>query len=113
MQRWSKGIMAGLLMGGVLLVNLPAAAQSTYDPGIQDREQRQQERIQQGIQSGQLTPKEANRLERQQAHIQATEARMKANGNLSPRERAKLTRMQDRASRDISRKKHNNRTVTN
>lgn len=36
---------------------------------------------------------------------------MKADGNLSPRERARLNQMQNRASRDIYRLNHNNRTT--
>ena len=39
--------------------------------------------------------------------MKATEDCLKANGNLTPAERARLTRMQDRASRDIYRLKHN------
>ncbi len=109
MQSWSKKIAAGLLAGSLLLGSLSALAQSTYDPRIDAREQEQQQRIQQGVQSGQLTRGEANRLERQQAHIQATEDRMKADGRLTRAERAKLTRMQNRASDNISYKKHNNR----
>jgi hypothetical protein len=111
MQKWSKTMLAGVVAGSLLLGSLPVLAQSTYDPGIQAREQRQQQRIQQGIQSGQLTPGEANRLERQQAHIQATENRMKADGHLTTAERQKLARMQNRASQNIARKKHNARTV--
>jgi hypothetical protein len=97
------GLMAGLLP----LTGLPAAAQNVNDPKIQDREVRQQERIQQGVNSGQLTQGEATRLENQQSRLKAAEDRLKANGNLSPAERARLTRMQNRASRDICRKKHN------
>ncbi len=111
MRKWCMAMMAGLLVGSLLMADWPALAQSTNDPGIQAREQRQQERIQQGVQSGQLTPGETNRLEAQQSRIKATEDRMKADGNLTPKERAKLSRMQDRASRNIYRKKHNNRTV--
>ena len=47
------------------------------------------------------------RLENQQSRIKAAEDCMKANGNLTPAERARLTQMQNRASRDIYRKKHN------
>ncbi len=83
MQKWSRAMMASLIAGSLLLGSLPALAQSTSDPGIQAREQRQQQRIQQGIQSGQLTPREANHLEAQQGRIQATEDRMKADGNLT------------------------------
>jgi type II secretory pathway pseudopilin PulG len=104
-------MVAAVIMGSLLYGGIPALAQSTNDPGIQAREQRQQQRIQQGIQSGQLTRGEANRLEAQQGRIQATDDRMQANGNLTGKERAKLTRMQNRASRNIYRKKHNNRTV--
>ena len=77
------------------------------DPKIQEREIKQQERIQQGVNSGQLTQREARRLENQQSRIKATEDSLKANGNLTPVERARLTRMQTRASRDIYRLKHN------
>ncbi|HTP64044.1 MAG TPA: hypothetical protein VMJ66_01540 [Geobacteraceae bacterium] len=86
-----------------------SAFAGTNDPIIQQREQNQENRIEQGIQSGQLTPHEAGRLEGQQAKIQQNEERMKADGNLTPRERAKLTREQNRASRNIYRKKHNAR----
>ncbi|TWJ32705.1 hypothetical protein [Geobacter argillaceus] len=87
-------------------------AGNTNDPGIQQREQNQEKRIQQGIKSGELTPKEAGRLETEQARIKQDEARMKADGNLTKKERAKLRREQNRASRDIYRKKHNEREVT-
>ncbi len=81
----------------------------TNDPVVQKREQNQQQRIDQGMKSGQLTQGEAARLERREANIQRDEARMKSDGNLSPRERRKLAREQNRASRDIYRKKHNAR----
>src|SRR5208337_344752 len=113
MKKWDKGVVAAVVMSCLLGGGIPALAQSTYDPGIDAREQHQQQRIQQGIQSGELTKGEANHLEAQQGRIQGTEDRMKANGNLNGRERAKLTRMQNRASRNIYRKKHNDRTAAN
>ena len=69
-------------------------------------------KVEQGIKSGQLTPKEAGRLEAQQARIQQSEERMKSDGNLTAGERKRLTREQNRASRNIYRKKHNNRTAS-
>lgn len=96
----------------VAMLTLAATAYAgTSDPVIQQREVNQQNRIDQGIQSGQLTPHEAGRLEAQQARIQQSEARMKSDGKLTRKERAKLTREQNRASRNIYRKKHNSRTV--
>ncbi|HTZ40258.1 MAG TPA: hypothetical protein VMB77_08875, partial [Syntrophales bacterium] len=71
----------------------------------------QEQRIQQGINSGQLTPKEAGRLEAQEAKIKQDELRMKSDGNLTPAERQKLNRELDKASRDIYREKHDAQSV--
>ena len=64
-----------IMMAGVLSLMMSglALAGPTDDPGIQKREQNQEKRIQQGIQSGQLTPKEAGRLETKQARIKQDE----------------------------------------
>jgi len=113
MSRGTNLLTTGLILGLLTLTGLPAAAQNVNDPRIQERELKQQQRIQQGIQSGQLKPGEANRLERQQTRIKATEDRMKADGNLTRAERAKLTRMQNRASQNIYREKHNKQTAVN
>ncbi len=95
----------------IALLSQSVFAASTDDPKIHQREQNQEKRIEQGVRSGQLTPREAGRLEAQQAKIQQDEARMKADGKLTPAERKKLTREQNRASRNIYRKKHNERKV--
>ena len=104
-----KRLVASLVAGAVVLSMASAAFAGTNDPRIQARENRQEKRIQQGEASGQLTPGEAGRLEAQQTKIKQDEAGMKADGKLTPRERRKLTREQNRASRNIYRKKHNNR----
>ena len=71
------------------------------------RQQRQEDRIQQGVASGQLTPREARRLQNEQARIRGAEGRMRADGNLSPQERARLNAMQQKSSQDIYRLRHN------
>ena len=73
---------------------------------IVDREARQQKRIAEGVESGQLTPRETARLERQQAKIEADRKKAWADGTLTKQEKAKLTREQNRASRHIYREKH-------
>jgi len=65
----------------------------------------QQNRIYNGIQSGQLTPQEAARLSNQQSRLDAREAQMRADG-LTMQERYKLDRQQDRLSRNIYEQKH-------
>jgi CRISPR/Cas system-associated endoribonuclease Cas2 len=94
-----------------LMVSGIALAGPTDDPNIQKREQNQEKRIQQGVQSGQLTPKEAGKLETQQTRIKQDEERMKADGKLTKAERKKLKREQDKASNKIYNKKHNQQKV--
>ncbi len=71
------------------------------------RETRQQARIYQGVDSGQITRGEYQCLEREQGRIEANRQRAWADGTLSPGEACRLTREQNRASRDIWRAKHN------
>lgn len=73
------------------------------------RQSRQGARVREGVKSGELTRGEAAKLRSQQRRINRTEKRMEADGELSGKEEAKLERMQDRASKNIYRKKHNER----
>jgi hypothetical protein len=103
--------MAGLTLGGLLLMGSTANAQVDYNPYIDQRQNYQEHRIQQGIDSGALTPGEARYLGREQARVQAAEERLRADGRLSPWERQRLYQMQNQASGDIYRLKHNNRAA--
>lgn len=107
MKTWTKGIVAGLLGGVVILGSLPALA-GPYGSYLDQRQMNQERRIYQGVQSGQLNPGEFRRLENQQGRIRAAEARMRSDGRLDRYERARLNRMENRANRDIYRYKHNN-----
>jgi hypothetical protein len=77
---------------------------------VVDRDVNQQERIEQGLQSGQLNTREAGQLERQETRIDRTEARDLKDGKLSPQEQARINRMQNRASRNIYDQKHDGQT---
>ena len=94
----------------VAAVALPVAAQ-TSTPRVDQREANQQARIQQGVQSGQLAPKETANLEHGQARVETMEADAKADGKVTPKERAKLAKVQNKQSKKIYRKKHNQRTT--
>ena len=79
---------------------------------INRRQAKQQKRIDQGVQSGQLTEKEANKLEKQQESIARQEERMReSGGKFTAKERAVITQRQNRASRKIYRQKHDNQTT--
>ena len=102
-----------LLCAATAALILPATAHTngnTNSPGIDKREENQQQRIGNGIESGQLTSGEAARLERKESAINKEEQRMKSDGNLSAAERAKLTRQQNAMSRRVYAQKHDAQT---
>jgi len=93
-----------LALAGVLA--LPAFAQTQSTPRIDTRQERQETRIERGEKSGQLTPKEAAKLEKGQAHVQKMENKAVADGKVTKKERAKIEKAQDRQSQKIHREKH-------
>lgn len=88
-----------------------AAAAQAQEQGAAVETQRdanQQERIEQGLQSGQLNTHEAGQLEREEQHIDRQEAHdMKQGGALTPQEKAQINREQNQVSNNIYRDKHN------
>lgn len=74
---------------------------------INKQQTRQEQRIQNGVQNGSLTPKETQRLERQEARISDLEAKDRnSNGGLSTRERAELNGLLNSESHQIYKQKH-------
>lgn len=116
-----------LALGSMMMVGSAAAQSSTPNPntagggpGIHDpnhprvnqvnrREQNQQNRIANGIKNGSVTPKEATKLEKGEARLEAHEKRdmAKNNGHLTKPEQAQLNRQANRESKKIYRAKHN------
>jgi hypothetical protein len=86
----------------------PAPKPTVTGKSIQERKTDQQERIAQGIKSGQLTPAETARLEKQEAGINKEEAGMKAqdNGHLTKADKALLNKQQNQQSRRIHNTTH-------
>lgn len=90
-----------------LLFTVSAAAfAQAATPRIDNRQERQEKRIEQGQASGALTARENARLEAQQTRIERAEDRAKADGTVTAAERARLTHKQNKASRNIYRQKH-------
>ena len=94
-----------LAIGGVLLVAGMAYGQAET-PGIDQRQANQEQRIDHGIASGQLTQREADKLDKQQQHIDKMENKAKSDGVVTKKERSRLHAAQDRASKNIFREKH-------
>ena len=76
---------------------------------IQVRKTDQQDRIAQGVKSGQLTAGETGKLEHQEAGINKEERGMRAqdNGHLTKSDRKTIHKQQNQESRRIYRDKHN------
>lgn len=83
-----------------------ASAPGANTPRIDARQARQEQRIDQGIASGELTQRETRRLEKEQAVINRAEDKAKADGTVTTAERKRLHKMQNHASRDIRHQKH-------
>ncbi|MCB4359252.1 hypothetical protein [Quatrionicoccus australiensis] len=75
-------------------------------PRVDQRQANQEQRIDQGVASGSLTQREANRLENGQQRVDNMENRAKADGVVTKRERARLHVAQDAQSDRIHAQKH-------
>lgn len=79
---------------------------------IQQRKENQQQRIGQGVESGQLTARETANLENKETRLnrETRDMREDNGGKLTAKDRAQINRQQNRLSRNIYRDKHNART---
>ncbi|MBW1820943.1 MAG: hypothetical protein JRI92_04120 [Deltaproteobacteria bacterium] len=76
---------------------------------VGNRQVKQEKRIHQGLKSGELTPKEALRLEREQRRIQKTKQVALKDSKVTPKEHLRLERQQNKANMRIYRFKHNDK----
>ena len=99
-------LLKSAILSFMLAAPLAAFAQSSATPVFDQRQANQEQRIQQGVQSGSLTQKEAARLEKGQDRLQRKEDRAKADGVVTPQERKNLQRAENKQSERIYREKH-------
>lgn len=98
----------GKILAAVLAVSTAVPALAAE---VDRREAHQQDRIAEGVKSGELTPGETARLERREQKIRGEVRRDRAanGGKLTPAEKAKINRQENRTSRAIYRAKHNDK----
>ncbi len=101
--------MKAALLATTMIIGSAGLALAQSTPGIDARQANQQQRIDQGVAKGQLTPREAANLQRGQARVQRMEGRATADGVVTGRERARINRAQNVESRKIYNKRHNAR----
>ena len=123
--KFTKSLLV-LAASGLMFVGAAAAQQDKtsgagagkVDPGhprvnqINKREQNQQNRIGNGVKSGQLTPGETRRLERGEQRLQHNEKKdmAKDNGHLTKQDQHQLNREANHMSKRIYKDKHNAKT---
>jgi len=78
---------------------------------VNERQERQQQRIGNGVANGSMTAHETAKVERQESaiHHEVRTDRQANGGKLTAQERAQVNRQQNHESREIYRDKHNAR----
>lgn len=97
----------GVMVAAGMLVSFFVCSNAALAGPISDRQVNQQQRIWQGVVSGEVTGREAAVLEREQCRIQKSKQQAWSDGVLTPREGARLHYQQDWASGHIYKLKHN------
>lgn len=106
-------ILTGLrikLLTAMVAVAWGGTALAQNAAGVVQRDANQQERIEQGLKSGQLNTKEAARLEREQSRIDKLQSKALEDGKLSEAEKQRIERAQNKASKNINQQKHDAQT---
>ena len=102
------------LSAALAVLTFPAVAQtdnSAQPATINQRKENQQDRIGNGVQSGQLTAGETHNLEKKESELNHEEHDMRKldNGHLTAADRATLNQQQNKLSNQIYKDKHNAR----
>ncbi len=113
--KWTVLPAAVLLLGTVAMAQGTSTPSTTPapDPTIGQRKENQQDRIANGVQSGQLTAGETSKLETKEAAINGeTRADRAANGGkLTAAEKQQVNQQQNQVSKQIYNDKHNANTA--
>jgi hypothetical protein len=91
-----------IALAAVLFVTTPALAQRS----IEQRMDRQEERLDNGADSGQLTPKEEQKIENRHENIEDKREAARADGHVTKDEAKKIRRAEDRTGEMIRRERH-------
>ena len=100
-----------LAASGAAFAQTAVPADPTATPRIDQRVENQQQRINQGVASGQLNAKEANRLNRREAKLADNVAAAKADGTVTAKERRHLKHQANHNSQAIHKQKHDKQTA--
>ena len=101
-----KRIIVGITIGALLLGTTTA---SFAEGRVARRQERQQQRIGNGVKNGSLTAGETAHIEKQESNLnkEVRTDRQANGGTLTPQERHQVNQQQNGLSREIYRDKHN------
>lgn len=99
-----------ILLGTLALSSVFATSEAEARDRVDRRQTRQNARVAEGKQSGEITEGEAARLRHTKRVVRRNEKRAEADGIVTDAEKARLEKMQDARSQQIHRLKHNEKT---
>ncbi len=94
------------IIATALVLSLGALAQADDPPTVKERLNNQQDRIEQGVDNGELTRKEAQRLRENQRDIKEERAEAREDGVVTKHERQDIKQDQRQQSQRIYDQKH-------
>jgi hypothetical protein len=117
-QTTTSGSTANTPSTGTSASTTSGAGPGVHDPNhprvnqINRREQRQQDRIANGVKNDKLTPQQASQLEKREGRLENREKRdmTKDNGHLTKKDQRQLNREANRDSRKIYQDKHDSQS---
>lgn len=102
---WTKSVILSLFLSTIAGVVLAGE--------VKNREENQQDRIAQGVKSGELTAGETAHLEKREQKIENDREKALSDGKMTHKEKTKLNHEENKVSKKIYRKKHNGRNFKN
>lgn len=112
-QRMMMLAVAALIASGPAFAQQPQTQPNQPTPTVNDRRENQQDRVANGVQSGQLTAGETKNLEGREANLnrEVKDDRSANGGKLTSQERQQVNHQQNNLSRSIYNDKHNANTA--
>jgi hypothetical protein len=102
----NRGIL--LMTGSLFLLSvLPVLSAD-----VEQRQENEQHRIDQGTKKGKLTPQEQERLKNQQEEIEKERQDAMEDGKMSKKEKKQIKHDENQLGKDIHKKKHNKKNAS-
>jgi CRISPR/Cas system-associated endoribonuclease Cas2 len=96
-----------LITGSFFLLS----ASPVLSASVQQREENEQHRIDQGVKKGKLTPQEQERLKNQQEEIEKERQDAMEDGKMTKKEKKQIKHDENKLGQDIRHKKHNKKNM--